>query len=289
MMTTTAPSKGPARLEDFTRYFDLSLALTRQQRSLVYQIRYQVYCEEFGYESTSALGNHQEVDEFDCQSMHCLVTHRESGIAAGCVRVVMVEDNDLMPMEKYARDSLTPGIMDQFTDQRDSVCEVSRLAVAGAFRRRRREKQTRFGDLEGWAFSQGEQRTFPLIAVALFLGAGAVADILNRRNCFAIMEPFLPALLSRTGLRFQRIGTDFEHRGIRAPYYANLNELNNKAPDELRKCFTAVRDEFAPLLLQATKVALLLPLPGKMSTGWRYSSSHQQKSCHACAERADHE
>lgn len=277
MMTATAPPKGPARLEDFTRYFDISLALTRKQRTLVYQIRYQVYCEEFGYESTSALGNHQEMDEFDCQSMHCLVTHRESGVAAGCVRVVMVEDNDLMPMEKHARDSLTPGIMEQFADQRDSICEISRLAVAGAFRRRRREKQTRFGDLEGWDFSLGEQRTFPLIAVALFLGAGAVADILNRRNCFAIMEPFLPAMLSRTGLRFQRIGTDFEHRGIRAPYYANIDELNNNAPDELRSCFAAVREEFAPLLLPATKVAWLLPLPGKMSTGWRYGRSHRAK------------
>lgn len=248
MIIPASMSGEPGQLEEFSRYFEMSLAMTRYQLAQVYQIRYRVYCEEFGYEPTSELGNHQEVDEFDCQSVHVLVTHRATDIAAGCVRVVMVEDNDSMPMEEHARDSLDKNVMEGFSNQRHTLCEVSRLAVDGAFRRRRREWQTRFGDLDTLNFSSREKRTFPLIALSLFLGAGAVAEILNRPNCFAIMEPFLPAMLSRTGLIFRRIGSDFEYRGIRAPYHANLVQLINNAPDELRRCYQALRADFEKTL-----------------------------------------
>lgn len=254
MPTADSPLIGASRLEAFNNYFDLSLAMTRKQRDEVYQIRYRVYCEEFGYEPASVFSNHQEVDEFDCQSIHCLVTHRASGQPAGCVRVVMVEDNDRMPMEAHVGDSLDQSFFDSFRDRRNTLCEISRLAVDTGFRRRHRDQETRFGNIDSNSFSTGELRTFPLIALALMLGAGAAADILERKNCFAIMESALPKLMKRTGIDFRRVGTDFEFHGVRAPYYANMDELIKNATPELRLYFNEIRKQFAATLLDVPLV-----------------------------------
>lgn len=257
MSTAESSSAGFSRLQEFNQYFDLSPATTLEQRNQVYQIRYRVYCEEFGYEPTEDFSDHQEMDEFDGQSVHCLVTHRESGVPVGCVRVVMVEGSEMMPMETHAGDSLDRAFMDSFKGRRDAVCEISRLAVDSTFRRRRREQETRFGNMDSLGTKEWERRTFPLIALSLMVGTGALADALGRKHCFAIMEPFLPVMMRRAGIHFRRVGTDFDFRGKRAPYYGNMNELFDNAPAELRLYFNAMRKKFA----EALEAAPMIPLP----------------------------
>lgn len=249
MSTADPRPAGLSRMEEFSRYFELSLALTRKQRDKVYEIRYRVYCEEFGYEPISTFSNGQEIDEFDCQSIHCLVTHKASGLPAGCVRIVLVEGSDHMPMEVHAADSIDHVFIDSFQDRRATVCEVSRLAVDTAFRRRHRDWETRLGNIEKVDFNASETRSFPLIALALMLGAGAAADALGRINCFAIMEPSLAVLMKRAGIHFVRIGTDFEFRGKRAPYYGDMNELIGAARPEFSAYFLALRKQFKAILL----------------------------------------
>lgn len=248
MITASPRSDDSSRLLDFVRYFDLTVANSNELRAKVYELRYRVYCEEFGYEPTGLFSNHQEMDEFDRQSVHCLVTHRGTGITAGCVRVVTVDGSELMPMESHADHSINQRIIKSFSGQRNTLCEVSRLAVDSEFRRRRGEWETRFGCTRIVSVSDRERRTYPLIAMFLFVAAAAVAVLINRKNCFAIMEPFLPKLLKRSGIHFQRIGEDFDFRGIRAPYYGNLDELIEQAPKDMRQSFFAVCDEFADLL-----------------------------------------
>jgi N-acyl amino acid synthase of PEP-CTERM/exosortase system len=239
------PPETSSLFMDFASYFDLSLALTPEQRASVYQVRYHVYCEEFGYEPVESFRNGQETDDYDDKSIHCLVTHRATNRPAGCVRLVLVEGEDHMPMEDHAGESIDAAFMSRFSDQRNSICEISRLAVDGDFRRRRGERETRFGATETFQFAEREKRTFPLIAVSLFLASAAAADILGRKHLFAIMEPFLPTILRRTGVQFHRVGEDFDFRGVRAPYYANIEDLVRDAPDELRLCFEVVKQQFA--------------------------------------------
>lgn len=268
MSTAESSPAGLSRLEQFNQYFEVTPAMTRMQRDQVYQIRYRVYCEEFGYEPTEDFSNHQEVDEFDCQSMHCLVTHRESGVPVGCVRVVLAEGNDRMPMEAHAGDVIDRKFIDSFKGRRDTICEISRLAVDGAFRRRRREQETRFGNVDAVGVSEWERRTFPLIALSLMIGAGALADSLGRSHCFAIMEPFLPVMMRRAGIHFRRVGADFEFRGVRAPYYGDMEELFDNAPAELRLYFNEMRKRFAAALETGSKAMPTVSAPQERgSTG----------------------
>lgn len=260
-----------SRLLDFDRYFDLSLATTKELKAQVYHLRYRVYCEEFGYEPTASFSNEEEVDEFDDNSIHCLVTHRESGMPAGCIRLVLVEGKGLMPLELHAGSSMNQAFLESFSGRRNTLCEISRLAVDGNFRRRRGEAAARFGTSNEFTFSQREQRTFPLITLFLFLAAGAVADILNRKNCFAIMEPFLLVMLRRAGTVFHRVGDDFEFRGNRAPYYANIDELICDSSDDLRQLFVAVRQQFAGALqpvVQEARSDLVSGVLAKLKDGY---------------------
>jgi len=244
-MTATVTPEMSSLFMDFARYFDLSVATDEEARANVFRVRYNVYCEEFGYEDASAFQDRMETDAFDAHSIHCLVTHRATGTPAGCVRLVTPAKDELLPMEEHCRDSLDREFFDPFGARREEIAEISRLAVDGRFRRRSGEKASRFGNTATMHFAAREQRTFSLIAVSLFLAASAVADLLRRRDCFAIMEPFLPEILDRTGIVVRRVGDDFEYKGVRAPYFLQIEEAVRAAPEELRLCYEVVRAGFA--------------------------------------------
>ncbi len=226
----------PATLiDDFVRYFRVELVTTEEQLKLAYGVRYRVYCEEFNYEATDLFPDKMESDEFDEQSLHCLIIHKATDRAAGCVRLVPVNknhENGLLPLEKFCKDSLDTEKIEKLNIDRNSVCEISRLAVDGAFRRRPGETATRFGGIESIDCTKQEQRTFSLIALSAFLAGGALTYITHKTNVFAMMEPFLPRLLKRTGIEFGRVGSDMDYHGIRAPYFVTpQSAMDNIQPD----------------------------------------------------------
>ena len=243
--------KTPSLLEDFQEYFGLELALTPEQMELVYRIRYRVYCEEFGYESSEDFPGQQEMDEFDSRSVHCLVTHKQSGMPAGCIRLVKIDDGTLMPMEKYCSESFDAGLMKPIAAPRTTMCEFSRLAVDGAFRRRAGERYSRFGKIDSLDCSKREKRTFSLIAAATFLAAFAVSDLIGRPNCFAMMEPFLPRLLNRSGIAVKRMGVDIDYHGTRAPYYIATQDAVSGMPADLLEFYNTIHGSFSQTLSAA--------------------------------------
>ncbi|MCK9606009.1 MAG: PEP-CTERM/exosortase system-associated acyltransferase [Methylomonas sp.] len=222
-------------VEGFQKHFKVELAITETQRTQVYGVRYRVYCEEFKYEATDLFPDCLEKDEYDQVSRHCLVIHRRTDTPAGCVRLVPALGDTVnapLPLEKFCNSSLDHNQIDKFELERSSVCEISRLAVDGAFRRRTGESLTRFGEIRSLNFSDQEQRSCSLIAVACFLAATAMTEVDNRTNVFAMMEPFLPRLMHRSGIDFQRVGKDVFYHGIRAPYFITTQSvLENMHPD----------------------------------------------------------
>tara|TARA_R110002110_G_scaffold91264_2_gene237410 strand:- start:18376 stop:19206 length:831 start_codon:yes stop_codon:yes gene_type:complete len=242
-------TKAQALISDFQEHFELDIADNDQHLlEQVFRIRYRVYCEEFKYEPAEAFDSAQEKDEFDEHSVHCLVTHNNSGLAAGCVRLVTVDGDQRMPMEKYCASSLDPKLMARYASDRDTICEFSRLAVDGAFRRRAGERASRFGELNAMDCSAKELRSFSMIAVSNFLAGFAISDIIGRTHCFAMMEPFLPRLLKRSGILVERVGSDIEYHGIRAPYFITTESAVAGMPDELRAFYQAMHMRFSESL-----------------------------------------
>ena len=220
-------------IEDFELYFRIELVSSEARAKEAYGVRYRVYCEEFKYEATDVFPDQLETDEFDAQSLHCLIIHKgaERERTAGCVRLVPVcpEKNDgLLPLEEFCQQSLDDELIASMQLVREEQCEISRLAVDGEFRRRPGEKATRFGE------TQQEQRTFSLIAVSAFLAAFALGIITKKTGGFAMMEPFLPRLLKRSGILFEKVGSDMDYHGIRAPYFISKESLLENMVPELK-------------------------------------------------------
>ena len=246
--------------ESFLRYFSIELATTPEQKESVYKIRYRVYCEEFGYEPADRFPDKMEFDAYDDHSLHCLITHKSSGMPAGCVRMISAAENensdiDILPFEKDCSESLDNEYIRGLNLDRKTVCEISRLAVDGAFRRRKSETQTPFGGVDAMDCSHHEQRTFGLIAVAGFLAATALTDLTGRTNVFAMMESFLPRLLKRSGIAFQKAGVDIEYHGLRAPYFIKTQSaLNNMRPD-LKDMYQVIYEKIKASFAEQTKTS----------------------------------
>lgn len=251
--------KSASLVEDFQRYFVVEQAVTPAQLKHVFTVRYRVYCEEFQYESAEACPNNLETDEFDANSRHCLVMHKASGMPAGCARLVLADEDRLLPMETFCAAAIDHKIIHQFDGRRDTVCEFSRLGVDGAFRRRPGEGESRFGEISALDFSQREQRTFPLIAVATILSALATSELIGRPHCFAMMEPFLPRLLRRSGLFAKPAGEATEYHGIRAPYYWETLEGVSTLTDELKDFYAAIRADFSAADARRTSASMRAP------------------------------
>ncbi|MFT4517695.1 MAG: N-acyl amino acid synthase of PEP-CTERM/exosortase system [Halioglobus sp.] len=233
-------TKSPSLVEDFHKYFDIHLADTPAKLESVYAMRYRVYCEEFGFEPPEAYPDKLEKDEFDTRSSHALVTHNATGGAAGCARLVRVDEQSQLPVEKYCAGVLDEAIIRSFDGKRDTICEFSRLGVDSAFRRRPGEGQSLFGEVASIDCSKREERTFSLIAVAAILSGLAMSDMLGRPHCFAMMEAFLPRLLRRSGLIVHPAGDAIEYHGLRTPYYFESQNLVSGATDEFQEFYADI-------------------------------------------------
>lgn len=235
--------------DNFDRFFRVEIANKPQLLDKVQYVRYRVYCEEFGFEAVEDCPGEREKDIYDLQSTHCLITHLPSGDPAGCVRMVptLAEQPDsLLPFEKFCGSSLDSELLDELALDRTTICEISRLAVDRNFRRRSGEHQTRFGSPTHLGFSEEEKRTLPFIAVSAYLAATALTERSGRTNVFAMMEPFLPRLLNRAGIRFTRVGQDIDYHGLRAPYFIKTQSALEGMSQELKDLFTAIEGQLFP-------------------------------------------
>ncbi|WP_018873786.1 PEP-CTERM/exosortase system-associated acyltransferase [Thioalkalivibrio sp. ALJ16] len=216
----------------FKQYFRLSKRAGGDLEDIQH-LRYQVYCKEFGFEREEDCPGHREADEYDTQAWHCLLEHRPSSMAAGCVRVVHVESQDpiaQLPMERHCGESLFDGEWHPDRLDRDSICEVSRLAVHSMFRRRNGEAATPIGDVEALKFSPDQIRVFPILAVSLFVAATLVCVHYRKQHAYAMMEPALARILRHTGLEFTQIGEVVNYHGKRAAFYID----SGKAHESIR-------------------------------------------------------
>lgn len=243
----TAAAAIPSLLETYSQYFKIDIAHTPAQRRQVYGVRYRVFAEEFGFEKAEEFPDQLEFDEYDTHSVHCLITHKPSGQAAGCIRIVPTFGNDVrdpLPLERFCSACLDIDYIKALNLPRESICEISRLAVDGNFRQRAGEKKTPMGSINYATKSEEERRTFPLIAVSSFLAALAIAKIIGRPNGFMMTEPFLPQLLARSGILVEKIGRETDYHGIRAPYFITAEQAEAGLTPDLKELYDVIYNQF---------------------------------------------
>lgn len=223
MATAAIPPEALAR--DFARSFDLTLADTDALRSRVYQVRYQVFCQELGYDMKQSDG--LEADTYDSRSLHCLLRHRASGLDTGCVRLVLpLPNGGGLPFESFGLRYVDRRLLDWKQIDPTSCCEVSRLAVVSEFRRRLGEQAHADGVAEiDDPANSGPHRRFPFIAISLYHAVTALILQRGYEWVFMVIEPRLQRHLSRYGLNLRQISPEFEYFGQRATYVITREQL----------------------------------------------------------------
>lgn len=228
----------------FSTYLTPSIAYSEQLKQQVYALRHQVYCEELHFEETNA--QQMEQDEFDQRSLHCFIRHLNSGALAGTLRVITTGHNDeLLPLEKYCAQAITNENIKPRHFLSHQICEISRLAVPAAFRKRQVDQFAggATGAINEQTFSTEELRFFPYIAISLYLSAIAICYKSRLYHVFVMMEPRLARSLGFVGIYFTPIGPTVEYHGKRAAYYVDVRQIRKTLSSGYKKLLAIIARE----------------------------------------------
>ncbi|MBB3231253.1 PEP-CTERM/exosortase system-associated acyltransferase [Halomonas stenophila] len=238
-------------LERFRNEFTFKLAQDDATRKRVFRLRYDVYCAELGYEHPENPSHHQEHDAHDAHAIQCLVEHRKSGLAAGCVRLVLPKSREegggqTLPLQEYGGNSLNHETLHPSRFCQRSICEISRLAISPLFRKRSTREEIASIVLTNHAFTEAERETFPLIVIGLFLATYALLGLSKRPHAFAMMDPRLPRLLKMSGFYFTKVGETIEFHGKRSAFYIDQRQVEKDMHAELMPLYQHIKATLAP-------------------------------------------
>lgn len=230
--------------EHFQRYFQLQLVHDQSHLAEVQRLRYRVYCEEFRYEDASGFPDRRERDPYDDLSFHAFISHKVSGQIVASIRLIPALPSVSLPFEMNAARSFEASLIAKMP--RESMCEISRLCVDPHFRRRPGESTSQFGNYQTLDLSPGERRLLPFIGISMLLAGTALTFLTERRNIFAMMEPFLPKAMEPIGIHFDQIGRPVDYHGTRALHHVRSENVFEKMKPELKELFFSLYDILKP-------------------------------------------
>lgn len=209
----------------FKKYFEIVPAYTDALKNEVFRIRHQVFCEDLKFESERQ--NKLEMDDYDSHSLHLLIRSIKANEFIGCTRIILTQPNNAsypLPFEKVCAATLDHSIME--TIPRESIGEVSRLAVISRFRKRKGDVKGPFS-ISDEDYGTINQPRFPYIPISLYMGTIKLAHSHGVNYLFMLTEPRLASHFQKLGADLQIIGDSVNHRGKRIPSMLNINEVIN--------------------------------------------------------------
>ena len=213
------------------------IADTSAARRLHYQLRYQVFCLEMGFEDPSNYPEGEEKDEFDQRAVHFLVRDTESDTWLAAARLITPGD-DPLPIEircEVTRDQA----MAIHSFDLEATAEVSRLLMMQQVRRRTVDLNViRLGGpprrVPPKPAAQEERRRSPVVFQTLLLAIAAYCRELGIPHTAFFGTAALLRILRRMGIDLKLIGDPCVHRGYRIPAVADIDQvyLALSRPDE---------------------------------------------------------
>ncbi|MGQ7261702.1 PEP-CTERM/exosortase system-associated acyltransferase [Vreelandella sp. V005] len=246
-------SPGQDILITFKNDYKFIIAKTPQEKKRALELRHKVFLEELRYKMKEDKIQRIETDEYDEHSLHCLIEHRRSGLLAGCMRLIIPSDDTeskfyKLPVEIQGKHSLNHKIIHPAKMPKLQICEVSRLAISQNFRSYHTLKKGNREELEEVKFTSEEERTFPVIAIALFLCTYSLAILSGKHHVFAMMEPRLPRLLALSGFHFTQVSGAIEHHGLRYAYYIDHLKAEIGMHEKLKPLYLNIKESLEPQL-----------------------------------------
>jgi N-acyl amino acid synthase of PEP-CTERM/exosortase system len=212
----------------FDENFEVFLADTRESKEIHYSIRYQVYCEEMGFENKDDFPLEQEFDEYDNHSAHFIVRTRQTNQWVGAMRMVFKNDQPL-PVEKHC--TLNTIITNNIFN---SSIEISRLCLVKEIRRRNVDCDPPLGLPNGVdEFKKGDnvipfhgRKQFERSIIWGLIRAGALhCKEHNIKKWYFFVSNALARIICKKNFNLQQIGEPCNFNGERVPFEIALNEV----------------------------------------------------------------
>jgi N-acyl amino acid synthase of PEP-CTERM/exosortase system len=248
-----APSVGLASRfgGDFFDYFSLELADTDQLLEESFRLRHRVYVEEMKFERPEDFPDGMERDGYEAHSLAMLLRHNTSGNTIGCVRLIVADPHD--PAKPFPFEHATGGSVGQHPvfqrTKRVRLGEVSRLAIAPEFRRRRNDQEMGlYSVLDAAEAGQDPRRrnNLPPALGLVFAGASMGMEI-GLHAVFVMMELRLARLLRTLGIEFEQVSEAIEYHGLRAPFVITREAMQGDIAPQLRSALDLVRERTVAL------------------------------------------
>ncbi|OOG27249.1 hypothetical protein B1C78_03680 [Thioalkalivibrio denitrificans] len=243
-------------IRQFHQYFRVVPASTPALVRQALRIRYQVYCQELGFENAADHPDGLERDAYDGHASHSLLLHRPSNDYVGCVRLILPDPDDpraRFPFERFCNPNLRTELAEAARLNSIAVGEISRLAVCGDYRRRIGEHYVPSGTMDHAARKRHQEvlethgRLFPFIAPTLYLAGAAMALQQGLSQAFVMMEPRLARHLRRYGILFEQVGDIVDYHGQRGPFRIRREDLLTHLKPRMRALLEVVSSELRPV------------------------------------------
>lgn len=212
----------------FDKSYEVILADTAEARRIHYQLRYQVYCLEEGFEAHDDFPDRMERDKWDDNSVHFIVRSKQSMEWIAAMRLVLPQQESL-PLETLC--SIDSRVMP--FSYGENVAEVSRICIKDSFRRKYKSlacdvdsfAQTDADDIE-----KARQQRYKKseIMIGLLRAASVYSREHNISNWFFLTTPALARLINQMNIQLIKVGSACIHRGKRFPFMANLKESETR-------------------------------------------------------------
>lgn len=231
----------------YNRTFQLVKADTPELKGKAFRLRYQVYCEEYGYLEPAEFGAYVETDAFDDRAVHYLLIHKQSNETVGTVRVVM--PNDERPGESFPMQSLCDHPLLKFDSRALQLCEISQFCMAPRFRRRPldgkllasyHDQDTMEGYTEGNVTVVRRRIAYP--QAALMRGAFEAALEARIMDCVWMVEPKHLWSLNKIGFSYRVLGPHSDYCGGLQPVIFNIKTVLDTMQRKAPHCWDIVSD-----------------------------------------------
>lgn len=186
----------------FKKYFEVFICDNEESIAIHHNIRYQVYCEELGYEDKEKFPDQQEIDEYDKFSTLFIVRYKITNEYIAAFRLIESIKTQL-PLEK---------ICVLHEPIKDNSIELSRVCVLDHIR------TNKISDKE----NENIQNT---ILLGMIEAGSKYAFDKGINTAYWLIRPALSKLLKKLGLNMVKIGDLCEHKGIRYPYKATIRDI----------------------------------------------------------------
>ncbi|MDH5256371.1 MAG: PEP-CTERM/exosortase system-associated acyltransferase [Gammaproteobacteria bacterium] len=217
-------------ISHFDKYFEIVSANTPELLHECRKLRYQVLCIENNYLNIEEHKNACEMDEYDQRSAHSLILHKDSGIYAATVRLVLPSQkniHDLFPMETH----LPPPCKEEYNKlmhaPRIELGEVSRFMISKHFRQRVGETNALdgMGSDFGMLSPKMKRQFTAQISMGLFKAIVQMSSDNNIYYWLALMESRLIRLLARVGIHFNHLSDSIKYYGERHVCFETAHEI----------------------------------------------------------------